>query len=106
MDCDGIEDRLTDVKLIGVAKWQMGIERDIKIIYQNTNVVYKFHNLQHLHGDIRAYGNLDSISAFKFENFFGILKSRLGSGNLPLEQIFGRIHECIDIKNRYKIKLN
>ena len=60
------------------------------------NIVYNVHNLIHIHEDVRRYGTLDSISAFKYETLLGTLKRRIRGGSLPLQQVCGRITELAD----------
>ena len=60
------------------------------------NIVYNVHNLIHIHEDVRRYGNLDSISAFKYETMLGTLKRRIRGGSLPLQQVCARITELAE----------
>lgn len=43
--------------------------RDYPKIYGTYSVVYNVHVLLHIHYYVRLYGSLDSLSAYKFENF-------------------------------------
>ncbi|XP_077558139.1 uncharacterized protein LOC144173702 [Haemaphysalis longicornis] len=62
--------------------------------------VYNVHGLIHLAQDVRAFGPLDSFSSFPFENYLGILKRKVRSGNKPLAQVFKRLSELEKCKSR------
>ncbi|OXA45147.1 hypothetical protein Fcan01_20218 [Folsomia candida] len=64
-----------------------------KTLYGCENISYNVHGLIHLADDVRRHGNLDSFSAFKFENHLGQLKRLVRSSNQPLQQIHRRIVE-------------
>jgi len=61
--------------------------------YGLENVSYNVHGLTHLCDDSSNFGQLDTFSTFRFENYLGKLKKLLRSGNRPLEQIHNRIVE-------------
>ena len=63
-------------------------------IYKRSAVVYNIHLLQHIPDDVRRYGQLDGISAFKYENKLKSIKDKIRSGNLPLTQISNRLAEA------------
>ena len=54
---------------------------------------YTVHSLLHLSADVKNFGNLDSYSAFKFENYMQQLKKLIRKASQPLEQINNRISE-------------
>ncbi|KAM7293416.1 uncharacterized protein ISCGN_026546 [Ixodes scapularis] len=62
-------------------------------LYGETVDVYNVHGLVHLAEDVRRLGCLDSFSSFPFENYLGIIKKKLRSGNRPLAQVFKRMAE-------------
>lgn len=47
----------------------------------------------HLADDVKAFGYLDSISCFPFENYLGFIKSLIRSPNKPLAQLVKRLSE-------------
>lgn len=53
-------------------------------------VVYNVHCLIHLVDECRNHGTLESFSAFKYENFMGIIKRHLRSTYKPLHQLIRR----------------
>ena len=57
------------------------------------------HGLIHLANDVRKHGELDSFSAFKFENHLGSIKKLLKSQKHPLQQIHRRIVERFETIN-------
>ena len=63
------------------------------IIYGESQLVYNVHGLLHLVDDVRRYGPLDNVSAFKFENYLGILKTKVRSRFNVVAQIVRRIRE-------------
>lgn len=66
-------------------------------IYGTKNVTFNIHILTHLPADCMLYGNLDNFSAFPFEAFMGQLKRYVASPFRPLEQIFNRYMEKIQL---------
>jgi hypothetical protein len=56
------------------------------VLYERQYMVYNLHSLIHLADDALLHGNLDSVSAFEFENFMLQIKKILRSKCLPLEQ--------------------
>ena len=57
------------------------------------------HGLLHIADDVQKFGSLDSYSAFPFETFLGVLKTKVHSGWKPLAQVCRRLSE-IDIITR------
>ena len=59
-----------------------------KNVYGPSFVSYNLHHFTHLADDYKAYGNLEHISAFKYESFLGAhVKGAVRSGSNPLHQI-------------------
>ena len=50
-------------------------------LFGRQSVVYNVHCLLHLHEYVELYGPLDSFSAFRFENYLGVLKRRIKCTN-------------------------
>ena len=72
-------------------------------IYGRGFMVYNVHCLVHLAADVQLHGNLDSFSAFRFENFLRQLKQMVRKADSPLPQIVRRIGEkCAAEKSRSK----
>jgi hypothetical protein len=61
--------------------------------YGDEFIVYNIHSLIHVSSDALRLGQLDSFSAFKFENKLGILKREIRSRNKPLQQLCKRLGE-------------
>lgn len=59
-------------------------------IFGKCFVVYNVHCLIHLADECRNHGTLESFSAFKFENFMGVMKRHLRSTYKPLHQLIKR----------------
>jgi len=62
-------------------------------LYGDETLVYNMHCLCHLSADAKRFGELDSFSAFPFENFLGCIKYLLKKKSQPLPQICRRIAE-------------
>ena len=63
-------------------------------LYGESFVVFNVHNLLHLADDVKTFGcDLNSLSAFRFENYLHILKRLIRSSSNPLVQITKRIEE-------------
>lgn len=62
-------------------------------LYSSEFLVYNVHSLVHLTDDAVKYGSLDSISAFKFENYMQTLKSMVRSHCNELSQVVRRVYE-------------
>lgn len=50
---------------------------DFKKLYPTCNITYNIHSLLHICDDVTIYGNLDSYSAFKFENYLQMIKKKV-----------------------------
>ena len=62
-------------------------------LYGEEFWVYNIHGLVHLSDDVKIHGNLDLISAFPYENFFGKLKKMVRGPCNPLSQVIHRLSE-------------
>lgn len=62
-------------------------------VYGDTYMSYNVHNLVHLANDVKLHGNLNSFSAFKFENFMKTLKKMVRKTQSPCSQVVKRILE-------------
>lgn len=56
-------------------------------IYGEVFISHNFHNALHICEDEKRYGTLDSFSAFRFENYMGVIKRKLRRKDKPLQQI-------------------
>lgn len=66
-------------------------------IYGVHHIGSNVHNLAHLVDDVKRFGELESFSAYPFENQLGKIKRLLRTGNRPLAQIAKRMiedHNC------------
>jgi hypothetical protein len=66
---------------------------EFKQLYGRHQVSYNVHGLIHLANDVRKHGQLDSFSAFKYENYLGKLKRLIRSAKEPLKQLHRRLEE-------------
>lgn len=62
-------------------------------IYGQIFMSHNFHNLLHLCEDVKKYGHLDSFSAFRFENYMTVIKTKLRKKGKPLQQVAIRYAE-------------
>lgn len=62
-------------------------------IYGVAYITSNVHNLAHLVDEVERFGELESFSAYPFENMFGKIKRLLRNGNRPLAQAAKRIVE-------------
>ncbi|XP_058810388.1 LOW QUALITY PROTEIN: uncharacterized protein LOC131675428 [Phymastichus coffea] len=69
-------------------------------LYGRRYVSHNVHGLYHLANDVRRYGELDTFSAFRFENFIGRIKNLIHNGNRPLQQISRRLTEIENRKSK------
>jgi hypothetical protein len=60
-------------------------------IFGSSEITYNVHCLLHLSRFVLKFGNLDSWSAFPFENYLWHLKRRIRSPNKPLQQAVRQI---------------
>jgi len=67
--------------------------RDCSKLYSEDFLTYNMHSLIHIADDCSIHGNLDSFSAFKYENNMQFLKRSLRASYKPLEQCINRIEE-------------
>ncbi len=63
------------------------------VLYGDEFVVYNVHTSIHLAGEVEEHGNLDSCSAFAFENYMQKSKRFVRSGTNPTVQIAKRLSE-------------
>lgn len=62
-------------------------------IYGQNEVVSNVHNLLHVHEDVQHFGNLNSFSAYEFENALRFIGLQIQTSKAPLEQISRRLSE-------------
>lgn len=62
-------------------------------LYGIQNISHNVHSLIHLVDDVRRFGPVDNLSAFKFENYMQILKKYLRKTEKPLQQVVRRYIE-------------
>lgn len=62
-------------------------------IYGLNSITSNIHNLIHVVDDVERFGDLNSISAYEFENCLHLIKLLLKQCNKPLEQLARRLHE-------------
>lgn len=72
-------------------------------VYGEHFVSYNVHALKHLVNECRNHGNLESFSAFPYENPLKTIKQMLKTGYLPFYQIVQRISEQT---NKVEVLLN
>ena len=65
----------------------------MEVLFGRGSLVYNVHCLYHLPDFVEKYGSLDEYSMFPYENYMGIIKKRLKSGNLVFEQTVANIDE-------------
>ncbi|XP_032687260.1 uncharacterized protein LOC116851694 [Odontomachus brunneus] len=73
-------------------------EKQLSLKYSNTlygsNFInYNIHGLLHLTNDVRRLGNLESFSAFPYENNMSIFRKYCRKSGQPLQQFFNRMTE-------------
>uniref|UniRef100_A0A1Y1L0J9 Uncharacterized protein n=1 Tax=Photinus pyralis TaxID=7054 RepID=A0A1Y1L0J9_PHOPY len=66
--------------------------------YGNDFISHNVHGLLHISDDVKHFGNLDTFSAFPFENYMKNLKNMVRKGDKPLKQIIHRLHESTTVK--------
>ncbi|KAK3931377.1 Polyubiquitin 12 [Frankliniella fusca] len=64
-------------------------------VYGQMFNVYNVHHLKHLADECRRHGDLESFSAFKYENHLGVLKRLLHAPGRTLSQIVCRLMEQV-----------
>lgn len=62
-------------------------------IYGEEYITSNVHNLSHIADEVARFGELDSFSAYPFENTLGKIKNLLRNGNRPLAQVAKRLME-------------
>lgn len=66
-------------------------------LYGEQTISSNVHNLCHLLDDIRRFGNLNTISAYPFESYLGLMKNKLRAMKKPLQQLSHRMTEITDV---------
>lgn len=60
-------------------------------LFGSCSVVYNVHCLLHLHEYVELYGTLDSFSAFRYENYLGVLKRRIKATSNIFQHSFNQL---------------
>lgn len=79
---------------------------DYKLLYGVENVTSNVHNLCHVVDEVKEFGNLQTLTAYPFENFLHQLKKLVKTGPNPLSQVAGRITESMFILKPVDITTN
>lgn len=80
-----------DKKWISVARLVLDeFVATVSDIFDESFVVYCVHCLKHMADECEAHGEADGFSAFKFENFLGVIRRMLRSKYQPLQQLAKR----------------
>lgn len=66
---------------------------NFELIYGSDHIVSNIHNLIHVYDDVKRFGNLNTLSAYKFENALRHIKLQVQARGAPLDQIVRRIVE-------------
>lgn len=66
-----------------------------KSLYGSRYINSNMHNLAHIVGDVRRFGTLDKISAYRFENALYHIKRTIRGPKLPLAQLAKRSIESM-----------
>lgn len=74
-------------------------------LYTLSFMSYNVHSLQHLVGDAREFGPLETCSAFTYENNMPLFKKCLRNHPRPLQQFANRLREKNDIQHKPKNKI-
>lgn len=64
-------------------------------LYGTDEVVYNVHQVIDLAEEYKAFGPLDNISAFPYENYLGGLKRLVRKPDRPLQQVVKRLSEML-----------
>jgi len=70
---------------------------EFKIHYGAKFVTYNVHSLIHLSFYVKLHGCLDNFSAFKYENYLGLIKKQIKNSQFPLQEAVNRIIEKMNI---------
>lgn len=70
---------------------------EFKIHYGQKFVTYNIHSLIHLSFYVKIHGCLDNFSAFKYENYLGLIKKQIKNSQFPLQEAVNRIIEKMNI---------
>ncbi|KAJ8681298.1 hypothetical protein QAD02_017085 [Eretmocerus hayati] len=65
----------------------------MRTLHGDFHIVYNIHNLLHLAEEALRHGTLEGFSAFKYENFLGVMRKMIRQGNHVLAQIMNRLNE-------------
>lgn len=76
------------------------------LIYGNDHIVSNVHNLIHVYRDVERHGNLNTLSAYKFENALRQIKLQVQARGAPLDQIARRIIESTNNLKMDPMKFN
>lgn len=67
--------------------------KDVPQMYNLSLLTCNFHCLLHIHEDAKAFGSLENVSAFRFENHLQQIKQQVRKASHVSTQIYNRIVE-------------
>jgi len=70
--------------------------KEFRIIYGAHFVTHNIHSLIHLPFYAKIHGCLDNFSAYKFENYLGLIKKSISHSRFPLQEATNRILEKVN----------
>ena len=82
----------TDLTLAG--ELLLAFVKEYKDLYGEGAMVYNVHALIHLPIDVARLGNLDTFSAFPFENYLQELKTMVRKGDSVMAQLINKLELC------------
>lgn len=71
--------------------------KEFRIYYGAHFITHNIHSLIHLPYYVKIHGCLDNFSAFKYENYLGVLKKSISHSRFPLQEAANRILEKVNI---------
>lgn len=75
-------------------------------LYGVEYITSNVHNLSHLVDEVEIFGELDTFTAYPFENMLGKIKKMIRTGNRPLAQVARRILEAEKISQKRNNDVN
>lgn len=70
--------------------------KEFRIMYGAHFVAHNIHSLIHLPFYVKIHGCLDNFSAYKFENYLGLIKKSISHSRFPLQEAANRILEKVN----------
>jgi len=92
---------LADIKM--AQNLLIGFVIELSSLYDPCFMTCNFHYLLHIHEEAKSFGSIETISAFRFENYLQTIKKQVKKSNNAAAQIYNRhVEKSYTLKRKQK----